>query len=111
MNAYEAPKMTFEKLELFEKIACDHCWDSKKIKFDIAGDKYCPICIELDDPVECANVPCNEGNPLFAARLWVADYFNIYTVRGLRAYTKWLRNYGSSDFPATKVPGFDILIS
>lgn len=113
MRAYEAPKMTFDKLELFEKIACDDCWDSKKIKFDYKkNDGLCPIYIELNNPMLCSRLPCNEGDPMFSARSWVAEYFKTYTLNGFIKYTKWLKKQTNTDFPATgKNNGFEILQS
>lgn len=86
MQQYEAPIIKFEKLAIFEKIACNTCWDHKHFHFNnplYDGDEDLDIIINANNP----NMHCMPGG-CDARGNWVRATMMYY----MQAWT-WPCNY------------------
>jgi len=100
MVKYEAPRIKFDNLTFFEKIACDECWSAKEIYFDKDNDNV----------LDC-------GEDLWLVGRNKCNYADTLAVLGQikqilnKKYKQWEKKIGGIDIKSSSAKGIKILES
>lgn len=102
MVKYESPKIEFEKLTFFEKIALDECWSAKEVYYDMNGNKKFD-CGE--DLILYCESSCDAGDTSSIAVQIALKIIGLRRSNGVEACPP------SIDAKSSSIPGIKILRS